>query len=777
MQELKQGTPLQGGKYIIKRVLGQGGFGITYLAEQVSLGREVAIKEFFMKDNCVRDESSSEVSIPTTGSAAQVEQYRKKFMKEARTLASLVHTNIVSVIDVFEENGTVYFSMPFIPGGSIKDLIERRGHLSESEALLYVSQVAKALQYMHQERHICHYDVKPDNILLDSKGNAVLIDFGISKNYDANGNETSTTPIGMSEGYAPIEQYQQMVEEFSPASDVYALGATLYFMVTGTKPPTAVSRIGGEELFFSSAVSPSIRELIERAMIIGVKNRPNDVGIFLDDYNDSTCEDAHSRTPNPALPTGYEATIIEKQVQPKEKNVLERLMDDMVLVEGGTFHMGGSNLVIPGLKVPSGLLGSKTKLVTLSSFYISKYQVTQELWQTVMGNNPSQFKGDLQRPVENVSWDDCQEFIAKLNALTGQVFCLPTEAEWEFAARGGNRSQAYDYAGNNQIDSVAWYKKNSGLITHSVGQKMPNELGLYDMSGNVSEWCQDLYVEKYCLSQLNPINAISGKFRVQRGGHIGGESKLCKVFYRSYSAPTSIGQFGLRLVIRKPTEAPNVVQQLEKDMVLVEGGIFQMGSKSFFGSGAQRVTLSSFHICKYQVTHELWEAVMGNNPSVYKGNPRLPVENVSWSDCQEFICQLRMMTGLPYRLPTEAEWEFAARGGNLSKGYMYSGGDEIEKVAWYNGNCRYTHPVGEKEPNELGLFDMSGNVWEWCQDLHGSYSNDHQINPQGPTYGDRRVNRGGGWRFSAKGCRLTYRNHNLPYVSNDNLGFRLAMDA
>ena len=208
MQELRQGTPLQGGKYIIKRVLGQGGFGITYLAEQVSLGRDVAIKEFFMKDSCARDDTSFEVSVPTTGSAVQVEKYRKKFLKEARTLAGLSHPNIIGVIDVFEENGTVYYSMPFLPGGSIKELVNKRGKLSETDAMSYARQVAEALQYMHQECRICHYDVKPDNILLDRKGNAVLIDFGISKNYDTQGNETSTTPVGMSEGYAPIEQYQ-----------------------------------------------------------------------------------------------------------------------------------------------------------------------------------------------------------------------------------------------------------------------------------------------------------------------------------------------------------------------------------------------------------------------------------------------------------------------------------------------------------------------------------------------------------------------------------------
>ena len=216
MNELRQGTPLQGGRYIIKRVLGQGGFGITYLAEQVSLGRNVAIKEFFMKDNCQRNSVTGKV---TTGNTLQIGRYHAKFLKEARTLSGLSHPNIISIIDVFEENGTAYYAMPFMPNGSLSDLVKRNGPLQEDVALRYIKQIAQALKYMHN-KHLCHFDVKPANILLDANDNAVLIDFGISKNYDAHGNETSTTPIGMSEGYAPLEQYQQMVSEFSPASDV-----------------------------------------------------------------------------------------------------------------------------------------------------------------------------------------------------------------------------------------------------------------------------------------------------------------------------------------------------------------------------------------------------------------------------------------------------------------------------------------------------------------------------------------------------------------------------
>ena len=276
MQHLQPNTTLQGGKYRIGRVLGQGGFGITYLAVQTSLERNVAVKEFFMKDFCSRDNT-----MMTTGSAKIVEQCRKKFIKEARNLARLTHPNIIGVIDIFEENETVYYVMPYLTGGSLEDYVKKHGTLSESESMKYIRQIASALKYMHEEQHICHYDVKPANILLDNKGSAMLIDFGISKNYDASGHETTTTPIGMSEGYAPIEQYQQNVEEFSPVSDVYALGATLYFLVHGKRPVSAVNRASGTELIISVQLSQEIKDIINASMQVSKRERAKNVDVFL----------------------------------------------------------------------------------------------------------------------------------------------------------------------------------------------------------------------------------------------------------------------------------------------------------------------------------------------------------------------------------------------------------------------------------------------------------------------------------------------------------------
>jgi hypothetical protein len=190
---------------------------------------------------------------------------------------------------------------------------------------------------------------------------------------------------------------------------------------------------------------------------------------------------------------------------------------------------------------------------------------------------------------------------------------------------------------------------------------------------------------------------------------------------------------------------------------------------------AHNVTLSDYMIAKTEVTQGLWIAVMGTNPSYFKGYD-LPVESVSWDDCQEFIKKLNQLTGKTYRLPTEAEWEYAARGGKKSKGYQYAGGNSIKEVAWYNGNTGYgTHPVGQKQPNELGLYDMSGNVWEWCQDWYDSYASSSQTNPTGPTSGSYRVLRGGSWDYGVGECRVSNREASNPSFRSGGRGFRLVL--
>ncbi len=280
--QLQSGTLLKRGEYRIINSIGSGGFGITYLAEQVNLHRKVCIKEFFPQDYYKRDEDSVSISLLSENFKENMLRFKAKFIKEAQTIATLNHANIIPIYDVFEENGTAYYVMDYVDGESLSARVKSVGALSERDAVGYIKQVAAALEYIH-EQQIMHLDVKPGNIMVRTKGDhAILIDFGLSKHYDLeSGEATSTTPVGVSHGFAPMEQYQDGgVSTFSPETDIYSLGATLYYLVTGNVPPqaTVVAEQGLPQL---GALSSNIREAIERSMSYLRKDRPHSIKEFL----------------------------------------------------------------------------------------------------------------------------------------------------------------------------------------------------------------------------------------------------------------------------------------------------------------------------------------------------------------------------------------------------------------------------------------------------------------------------------------------------------------
>ena len=292
---LPSGSTLQGGKYRIIRVLGQGGFGITYLAEQTGLGMKVAVKEFFLKGSCQRDSNTSKVSIPVTDNKELVTKCLKKFKSEARKIASLNNDHIVSIIDIFDENGTSYYVMRYLDGGSLADRI-RLMPMPESQALSVIKEIADALRAIHSNGML-HLDIKPANILFDDHDRAVLIDFGVSKYVD-NQKDTTTTSslIGFSRGFAPLEQVNATVSSLSPATDIYSLGATLYNLVVGITPPDASSVMDTGLPVFPPGISEEVRHAIDKAMQPRRKDRPQDIHSFLEMLPKENCSEEEDLT-------------------------------------------------------------------------------------------------------------------------------------------------------------------------------------------------------------------------------------------------------------------------------------------------------------------------------------------------------------------------------------------------------------------------------------------------------------------------------------------------
>lgn len=279
--ELPVNTLLQGGKYRIIRFINSGGFGCTYEAVHVMLDKRVAIKEFFVKDFCNRDESTAHVTVGTISKKGLVEKLRNKFIDEAKSLCQLHHPGIVSVSDVFNENGTAYFVMDYIEGKSINDMLKDEGAMPEKRAVRYICQIVDALKCVHKNNRL-HLDIKPSNIMIDSNDNPVLIDFGASKQYDEEAGENTSTLIGKTPGFAPPEQMSNCVMTFMPATDIYALGATLYKMLTGITPLEANLRISGEELEpLPANVSQATCEAVYASMQINKNKRPQSLDDFL----------------------------------------------------------------------------------------------------------------------------------------------------------------------------------------------------------------------------------------------------------------------------------------------------------------------------------------------------------------------------------------------------------------------------------------------------------------------------------------------------------------
>ena len=433
----------------------------------------------------------------------------------------------------------------------------------------------------------------------------------------------------------------------------------------------------------------------------------------------------------------------------------------LAAVPAGTFAMG-ETLDQGHYRTPA------IHQVILDGYAIGTAEVTQALWKAVMGNNPSP-KDLPAAPVSRVTWSDAQKFLKKLSKATGVPFRLPTEAEWEYAAR-----------------------QREG------------------MTGGAWEWCSDVWEEDLGNAlAVNPQGPEEGSQRALRGGS--DLEKNNKPITRKGMLPSAkAGDVGLRVAVSmdapydqavyevlvenkvprerfKSTEVKPEsfeVNGVKFEMVAVQGGTFTMGGMEN-KSGIIRedelppheVTLDHFKIGKTEVTQALWEAVTGSVPYGNQG-PDYPVGNVSWYDVQAFIRQLNALTGRKFRLPTEAEWEYAARGGQKSHGYEFAGSPFPQGYAQYGFDDMRTRQVARYSPNELGLYDMSGNAWEWVQDRPGPYNSMDQRDPTGPVesvLGDVRTMRGGSAATTADKCRVSNRNEFEASRFRTTIGFRLAL--
>jgi serine/threonine protein kinase len=519
--------------YVILNELGRGGMAKVYLAEHRLLRNKVALK--VLNDNLVRDL-----------------HIRKRFLAEARSMAAMSHPNIIKVIDLYDSGDHVAFVMEYIEGETLKEYLERKGRLSDTEIKALFPQMLDAVGYVH-EQNLVHRDIKPSNFMLDRKGKVKLMDFGIAKTMDATSAEYTQTGTGLQMGtpmYMSPEQISE-TKSVTAQSDIYSLGVVLWQMVTGEKPydTKTISNFQLQMKIIQERLPSTGSYWDDTIQIATNKEAPNrytscqNFIAFLQGTSKlSFHKDATvllARTQN------HSSSLILPRVKSAADNDILEWLESFIKVEGGSFQMGSLN---------SEHERSEDELlhaVTLSDFYIQAITVSQGFYERVIGENPSEDKTWNDFPVTNVSWYYANAFIEKLNILTDGGFRLPTEAEWEYAARGGRLSKGYIYSGSNNLEDVGWHSGNSGKRLHVSREKCPNELGLYDMSGNVAEWCIDLYSPYRLDSEgsQNPKGPDNGRHRVLRGGSFGYSPHNCRSAFRHSRIPGLGDQYGgIRLV-------------------------------------------------------------------------------------------------------------------------------------------------------------------------------------------------------------------------------------
>ena len=568
---LQVGTILHG-TYKIESYLASGGFGNTYLAKNIEFDETYAIKEFFVKGVCQRDGNSTTISVSNAENTNSFEQQREKFKKEARRLRSLSNPHIVKVYDLFEENGTAYYVMDYVDGESLSSRLKRtKTPLSETAVRNYLFQIIDGLETIHNAGML-HLDIKPANIMVDNHYVVKLIDFGASKQQSTVGGATMSTGISYTNGYAPSEQMAQSYDKFGPWTDFYALGATVYKLLTNQEPPS-VSDLSEDETedkhlaLPMSNISGEMNRLVIWMMQVNRLKRPKNVGEIRRISQQSSAatpnsEDIKAFSPHQSYANPVrddEETVwsgktekvgvnktssvdISKSAMGKKKKILLSIFCFSILCSA--IYLVYAKMQRD--KVIANIISNMVEINNADTKYsINKFEVTQEEWEAVMGNifyapktlhaqlgmflphnkpgkesNPSAFKGDF-LPVDNVRWSDCEKFIERLNLITGHHFRLPTTSEWIYAAKANTNMK---YSGSDNLNEVAWFDKNSNNTTHKVGTKAPNRWGLYDMCGNVMEWTQE---KNLCGGGFNSESEYTDIFEISKPSFGPMKSQTC----------------------------------------------------------------------------------------------------------------------------------------------------------------------------------------------------------------------------------------------------------
>ncbi|WP_232251393.1 bifunctional serine/threonine-protein kinase/formylglycine-generating enzyme family protein [Oscillatoria acuminata] len=562
---------MQNGKYVIDKELGEGGFGTTYIALKSPLDTKVVIKTPQIK------------KINSFRTDEEKQKYKEGFREEALRLALCPHPNIVKIETVFSEDSLPCIVMEYIEGQTLWDVVKNQKVLTEKDALIYIKQIANAVHFIH-EKGLVHRDVKPNNIILRSNSNdAVLIDFGIARQYISGAPLTSYS----TDGFSPIEQYDNDRVQ-GRYTDIYALSATFYYLLVGDPPPLAWVR-KPEKLVPPKHRNPDISDQTNEAILEGLKVEPTERPSSVQEWLEMLPKVIPLTPPLPPSPP-FNFEVVYLDVRGQERNreqrkaeLFEQVLGDnpvlkleMVKISAGTYLMGSPDVeMVKSQYQPSNLTERPQRKVSIDAFFMSRFPITQAIWKFIahlpkvqIDLNPdcSQFKQDENNPVEQVSWFQAQEFCDRLSHLTQLNYRLPSEAEWEYACKAGMENKPFHFGDTittkyaNYDGTESYNYEPMGEFhkqTKSVGiSGVANAFGLSDMHGNVWEWCADPKHDDYQGAPLDGRSwEIEGEanntiLRVLRGGAWETKAGECRATNRKFVRPhRSRSSFGFRVAL------------------------------------------------------------------------------------------------------------------------------------------------------------------------------------------------------------------------------------
>lgn len=787
------------GKYRIDSILGQGGFGITYKARQIYLQFDCVIKEFFMSGYCVRAQDNK-VS-PQSMVLENYTSYREKFLQEALTLQKMKKEGaIVDVIDFFEENNTAYMVMPYVASETLEQYLQKQPHnrVSQTEGLDYIQQIGRGILAAH-EHGVLHRDIKPANILRKESGALVIIDFGSAKQFIA-GEITQTVGAMVSPGYSPLEQYNPngLRGKFM---DVYALGATAYRILVGKRPLDASDRLNEDIVPPKNVIniSEKVNNAIMKALALRVNERFATVGEFLAELEGAKEEvisnentllispkymDSEGETLLLNVPKNEETQFLPKNDENIETQFLPKTEEnnETQLIPPVTEEEAKTQIIPPKIEEEE----QKTQIILPPKSKIEQNKT--EIIPPKIENSPAQeLKKQADALFSEEKWAEALELYKELRKK------YPEEEKKDVSNSMAKCQREI------QRELKFQYKKAQEFM----------EAG--DFSAALMVWRK--------LSAQNPTNQD-----YHRQIFLCEEALKPKEKPKSKPKPTPPPKEEQKVVAR-PEKKKEIAQPPKKgfptsllvfifigamiggywawqnyggggyvppEMVFITGGNFAMGSsETSFSSSAydespsHSVEVSSFYMGKFEVSVKEYRAFCKANGKKIENQPLecseddCPIVNISWEDANAYCEWLSEKTGDTYRLPTEAEWEYAAKGGVNQSSTKFSGSFMASDVAWSKENAKNTLQLkGMLIANSLNLFDMSGNALEWCADYYAAnyYNNSPEKDPECTKRSDFRVCRGGCVKVTSANCRVTKRFRDYPTAKYDYMGFRLVRE-